>query len=91
MTEGVSIQAAIEHDLLQVEAALIEALASEIVFLAEASRYLIRAGGTRMCPRVFLPLYRVADGHNPQRRSPVPDDINDHSDRRHVKGFWPLT
>jgi geranylgeranyl pyrophosphate synthase len=85
----------IDEGLAAVEAALGQAVTSDVAALADASAHIIRSGGKRLRPRMVLLAYKAAGGKEVLRAVPfaatielihtaslVHDDINDHSSLR---------
>jgi geranylgeranyl pyrophosphate synthase len=85
----------ISQELDMVEAALLEAVGSDVELLCEASKYVIRAGGKRLRPKVVLLSFRAAGGQDVTQAVPlaaavellhtaslIHDDISDHSSMR---------
>ena len=83
------------QELALVEAALAQAITSEVGLLSEASQYIIGSGGKRVRPRVVLLSYKAVGGQEATQAVPlaaavellhtaslIHDDINDHSDVR---------
>jgi geranylgeranyl pyrophosphate synthase len=84
-----------DEELSAVEAALGQAVTSDVAPLADASAHIIRSGGKRLRPRIVLLAYKAAGGKEVLRSvsfaatvelihtaSLVHDDINDHSSLR---------
>ncbi len=84
-----------DEELAAVEAALGQAITSDVAVLADASAHIIRSGGKRLRPRMVLLAYKAAGGKEVLRAVPfaatmelihtaslVHDDINDRSSLR---------